>query len=295
MNFLQKVKFECVSHSPELLLGVGIAGAIVTVVAACKATLKVNEVMEEHKEDLEKIDYAVEHPEEIKEGKEYTEEDAKQDKIIRYKETVVEVVKAFAPVVILGTLSIGCMLKSNDILNKRNLSLAAAYTLLDQTFKEYRERAAKRFGEDVEKDLYYNLGEIEYTETDENGEFKPTTKEKIIIDSGQGYAKYFTRSNPDWDDNEDFITMFLRAQQTTANNMLRKKGWLTLNDVYKLLNFKETKAGMMVGWKYEPNNKIGDNFIQFDVVKTKMMNEDGILETVYLIDFNVDGDIYNRL
>lgn len=288
MNFLQKIKFECVTHSPELLLGVGIAGAVITVVTACKATLKVSEVLEEHKSDLEKIDETVAN-EEITE---YTEEDAKKDKVIRYRDTAVQMVKLYAPAVILGVLSIGCMVKSNDILNKRNMSLAAAYTVLDNAYTRYRQNVRDKFGDEVDRQLKNSESEVEVTELKEDGTTETT---KVVVADASGYSKYFTKANPDWDNNEDFILNFLRAQQTMANKRLISKGWITLNDVYKMLNFKETKAGMVVGWKYEPINNQGDNFIQFDCTKTKIINEDGLPEVVYLIDFNVDGDIYSRL
>lgn len=290
MNWLQNIKFEAVKHSPELLLGVGIAGAIITVVAACKATMKVNEVLEEHKENLEKIDNTLADE---RYAEEYTEKDAQLDKIKTYRDTTIKMVKLYAPAVIIGVLSIGCMVKSNDILNKRNISLAAAYTLMDNAYTQYRKNVVDRFGEEVDQQLQTGTHEVEVTEMNEKGKTK--TEKILVANDESGYVKYFTEENPDWDDNEDFVTMFLRAQQNAANAMLRKKGWLTLNEVYKFLNFKETKAGMVVGWKYESNNKLGDNFIQFTVKEVKIPGEDLTFKKAYAIDFNVDGEIFNRL
>ena len=86
--------------------------------------------------------------------------------------------------------------------------------------------------------------------------------------------------------------MFFRSQQNFLNDKLRVKGFLTLNEAYVALGFKETKAGMVCGWVYDKKNPNGDNYVEFDVKEVCIMNENGYYEGAYAIDFNVDGNIY---
>lgn len=273
MSFLQKLRFECMDHSPELLLGVGIAGAIVTVVSACKATLKVNEILEEHKADLETIDETAANEEIV----EYTAEDAKRDKIIRYRDTAIQFVKLYAPAIILGTLSVGCMVKSNDILNKRNLSLAAAYTLMSDAYSTYRKRVVDKFGEEIDRQLQLGTSEIEYTETDENGEFKKPEKVEVATNP-LGFSRYITPMNPDYDENEEFMESFLRAQFNFFENKKKTRGWIMLNEMLDHVNLKEDPKLITVGY-----TKFDD--IDIRVKSTKILNEVGELEKVYLVEF----------
>ena len=92
-----------------------------------------------------------------------------------------------------------------------------------------------------------------------------------------------------------YTRMVLNAEQNYCNDILRIRKWLTLNEVYKRLGLEPTKAGTVVGWIMEDNNKEGDNFIEFKVTQTYRQNEVGNFEEVLLVDFNVDGYIYDRI
>lgn len=288
-----KVGFSIKKHSPEILVTAGVIGTVTSAVLACKATLKVNDILEEHKETMDKI-HSVETSEK------YTESDKKKDTTIVYAQTAVKLGKLYAPAVTLGVLSIGSIITSNNILRKRNAALAAAYTAIDTSFKEYRNRVVDRFGKDVDHQLRYNLvrEEIEETETNEKGKEKTVKKTVDVADPDyvSDYAVYFTSANPNFKRDPYYNEMFLRSQMAYANDYLRAHGWLSLNDIYSFLDMPKTKAGMVVGWVYDTKNPTGDNNVEFDVKKVKIKSTIGEgYEDAYLIDFNVDGNIYNQL
>ena len=124
-------------HSPEILLVAGIVGAVTSAVMACKATLKANDIVEESKTQIDTIHEVSENPEM---AEKYSAEDKKKDLAIVYTQTAVKFIKLYGPSVLLGVASLGCMVGSNRILNKRNVALAAAYATVDKGFKEYRGR-----------------------------------------------------------------------------------------------------------------------------------------------------------
>ena len=152
---LHKVGFKFKKHSPEILVVAGVVGTVASAVMACKATLKVNDILEETKVEIEKVTTVV-ADETISEEK-YSEQDAKKDLAIIYAHTGIKFVKLYGPSIILGTLSITGILASNNILRKRNIALAAAYKAIDTGFKEYRSRVVERFGEELDKELRYNV------------------------------------------------------------------------------------------------------------------------------------------
>lgn len=305
---VKTVEFVIKKHSPEILVGVGIAGTVVSTVMACKATLKVNDILEEKKQALNDIHTAMDM---VKTGEidpeKYTEKDMKHDTTIAYAKAAGKLAKIYAPAVIMGALSLGCIVGSSIILHRRNAALAAAYATLSKSFEAYREKVREKYGEEAEKDIRYGMTteKVEEIVKDANGKDKKVTTEKKVsnIDGYSDYAVYFTKeSSPNYDTSDNTCNlMFLRAQQNYANDLLRIYKRLTLNQVYDMLGMTHSidqklyKAGMVVGWKWEEHNTEGDNKVIFDIVETNRKLEDGTIEPAIILDFNVDGDIYSRM
>ncbi len=293
-----KVSFSTKKHSPEILIVVGVLGTVTAAVMACKATTKINDILEETKKDTETINKCAKN-----ENRDYSEEDKKRDLTLVYIQTGIKFVKLYAPAVTVGTFSIISILASNDILRKRNVALAAAYTTVDKSFKEYRNRVKDRFGKEVEKELRYNIKakEVEELVIDENtGDTQKTVKSvnTVGVDGYSDYARFFDGSSYYWEKSTEHNLMFLRQMQSYANDLLKVKGHLFLNDVYKMLDIPETKAGQIVGWTYNPDNPNSANYIDFGIYEiNREANRDFVngYEPVILLDFNVDGNIWDLM
>ena len=293
------VKGQVQKHSPEILMGVGVVGVVTSTVMACKATMKLNDILEESKETRDKIKEVENNP---KYEDKYSQEDAKKDLAINYVQTGMKVAKLYAPAVLLGGASLGCLLASNDILRKRNAALSAAYMTVDKSFKEYRNRVTERFGEEVEKEIRYGIKaeQLETTVVDEDGNETTVTETIKTMDPNlySDYARFFDAASPYWQNDPEYNLMFLKAQQQYANDLLRAKGRLFLNDVYDMLGIEKTKAGQVVGWVYDRENPNGDNFVDFgiyDMSKERVRAFVNGYETNILLDFNVDGNIWNLM
>ena len=299
VKIYNKSEMKVRKYSPEILAGVGVVGVIASTVMACKATTKLNDILAESKEQLEQIKTVAVDP---AYADKYTEDDAKKDTTITYVQTGVKVVKLYTPSVILCASSLGCLLASNNILKKRNAALSAAYMTVDKSFKEYRRRVAERFGDEVEKEIRYNIKAKEITTVDEEGnEVKETVKVMEGADDPttySDYARFFDESCPAWQNDPEYNLTFLRAQQQYANDLLKAQGRLFLNDVYKMLGIDITKAGQVVGWVYDPDCPVGDNFVDFgiyDMSKERVRAFVNGYEPNILLDFNVDGNIWDLM
>ena len=297
MKTYKKVELKAIKHSPEILAGVGVVGVVGSLVMACKATTKLSDILEDSKEQLDKIKEVAADP--AYEEK-YSQDDAKKDTTITYVQTAMKVTKLYAPSVILCASSLGCLLASNNILKKRNAALSAAYMTVDKSFKEYRKRVADRFGEEVEKEIRYNIKAEEITKVDEDGnEVTETIKVMDGTDdpnSYSDYARFFDESCAAWQNDAEYNLTFLKAQQQYANDLLKARGRLFLNEVYRMLGIDETKAGQVVGWVYNPDNPTGDNFVDFGIYNMQRERVRAFVngyEPNILLDFNVDGVIWN--
>lgn len=294
-----KMSLKFKKHSPEIMVVGGVIGVIGSTVLACKATTKLSKIMEESKENAEQIH---EYVEENGYSEEYSEQDYKKDLTITYTQTAVKVAKIYAPAVILGTLSITSILAGHNITRKRNLALSAAYVAIDKSFKEYRSRVVERFGEKLDKELRYNIKNEETEEivrNDDGGEeVVKTTVEVADPNTYSEYARFFDDGCIGWSKDPELNLTFLKQQQNYANDKLKRKGYLFLNEVYEMLGIQPTKAGQIVGWIYDEKNPVGDNFVDFGIYDiNRPKNRDFVngYEKVILLDFNVDGNILDLI
>lgn len=293
---INKVGFKLKKHSPEILIAAGIVGTIASAAMACKATLKVNDILDEAKENIDTI-HKVEEDETLNDN--YGKDDVKKDLAIVYVNTGVKLIKLYAPAVLLGAASITGIIASNNILRKRNIAIGAAYATLDRSYKDYRGRVAERFGEEVEHELRYNIKAKKLEETiidPESGKEKKVKKTVNVtgLSDCSDYAKFFDESCYEWDKNPEYNLMFLRGQQNYANDLLKSRGYLFLNEVYNMLGIPPTKAGQVIGWVYDHKNVKENSYVDFGIYNVKReKNRDFVngYENVILLDFNVDGNI----
>ena len=285
-------------HSPEIMVGVGVVSIIGGAVMTVRATLKVTDILDEAEKNLETID-TVSKDESVADI--YSDEDVMKDKVIVYTQTGVKIIKLYAPAIILTTVGIGCMLGSHNVLKKRNLAMVAAYKGIEEAFYEYRHRVLEEFGEDKDRELRYGIKETEVTETIVNPETGRDNKVKVkkdIMDPNtlSMYAKFFDELNPNYVKNPEYNMMFLRSQQNYWNDMLHARGHVFLNEVYSSLGIKHTQAGAVVGWVISNE---GDNFIDFGLYKDgkdrRAIDFVNGEERAILLDFNVDGVVYDKI
>jgi hypothetical protein len=272
--------------SPQVLLGVGIVGMVGSTVLACRATLKVDTVLEEAKNKLD-LAKNLEHDD-------YSEKDRSRDISLIYFQSSVKVVRLYAPAIILGVASIYALRTSHGILTRRNLALTAAYSALETGFEQYRARVVEKYGEEEDRNLRYGTREVEIVD--------PKTKKKKIVtrvgpDVPSIYARFFDANSASWNREPEYNLIFLQCQQNYANDLLRSRGHVFLNEVYDMVGIPRSKAGAVVGWLLSPDNTT-DNFVNFGVFDGKeQVARDFVngFEGSILLDFNVDGVIYDKL
>lgn len=267
-------------HSPTVLLAAGIVGVVGSTVLACRATLKLDDVLQK---DLDRVAdiKATEHPD-------YSDKDRTKDLATVYTRAAVNITKAYAPAFTLGVISVGCIVGSHRILSSRNAGLVAAYGVLEKGYNEYRDRVISELGEDKEKELRYGT-EVVNT-LGEDGKVRSELKTGKSI-----YARFFDESSRNWNKTPAYNQMFLRSQQNYANDLLKSRGHLFLNEVYDMLGLERSPEGSQVGWFLDDT---GDSFVDFMIFDgdsysaQRFVNLD---EASVFLDFNVDGVIWDKI
>lgn len=269
-------------HSPTIMFGAGVVGVLGTVVLASRSTLKLSDVLEEATQTVEKIN-TLEHDD-------YSPEDRIKDKAILYTQTTIKIAKLYAPAIAVGVVSIGLLSGSHHILSRRNVALTAAYAGAEKALTEYRGRVIEAIGAEKESVIWQPVEQVEAV--DESGK-----KVKVAVPTEAGGSPYkvlFAEHNPNWNKDFSYNQVFIQAQQNYANDLLRARGYVFLNEVHSMLGLEHTKAGQIVGWVW---NGEGDNFIDFGVFTNEFVGMrfvNGEERSIWL-DFNVDGPVLNIL
>lgn len=294
-------------HSPEILVMVGIGSVISGTILACHATTKVKTITDAHKEVMDDIHEKAEAEELFDattgDPQVYTPEEVKKDTVIVYTQTGWKLVKLYAPAVGLLSLGIVSLLGAHGIMRKRNAALLAAYNLAQESFTQYRGRVRDTWGDDADKAMLYGsrVEKIEVEEEDpETGKMKKVKKTATIVDPENlsQYARVFDESSQQWDKSHEYNRNFLVQSQNQFNNLLQTRGYVFLNEVYDQLGFPATPAGQVVGWLSSDHPDEGDGFIDFgiyDIYSESARDFINGYENRILLDFNVDGIIYDKL
>lgn len=301
-SFIGRTGLKIKKYAPEIYFGVGVASFIGTVITASKATLQAEEVVKQHEEDLAQIAAAEkiseEHPDDP--DVEYTAEAKKNDTIKVYCRTATKFLKLYGPSIALGALSLTSFFEAYNINKKRYLGAVAAFNAVSTLFDNYRKRVVDEEGESADRHYMYGTEreKIEKTVTDENGKTKKVKEEIEVIDKDKTdigkFARWFDKDNPNWDHNPDYCRVFLDSMEQHANDLLALKGHLMLNEVYSMLGFAETPEGCVVGWLKDGD---GNGYVDFGLYLNQEYQRKAVngQEPAYLLDFNYDGVIYDKI
>lgn len=68
----------------------------------------------------------------------------------------------------------------------------------------------------------------------------------------------FGKRNPNWSTDNGQNVYFLQACESRADDLLRVRGFLTLNEVYDMIGLEQTEEGALMGW-------VGDVEVDFGI------------------------------
>ena len=306
---LGRMKLKLAKKSPEILLVVGAAAIIGGVITACRSTLKVEEVIDDHKDRLDELKSIPDQVNPV-EDVEYPEEVQKKDLTKLYLHTGVEFIKLYAAPIGLIAGGITCMVVSSKQYKKRYLGAVAAYNGVAEAFKRYRKRVVDTEGAEKDHEYMYGKGKkktVEAKTINDNGDEVYDRRQAIIMENGgevplSEYCRFFARGiSKEWDLNEYYNRTFINGREKWFTNILRERGHVFLNEVLDGLGFPQTEAGAVIGWIYNPVDGLdaADEII-FDVHEVWLpeVDENGheYHEPAYYIDFpNLSGIIFDKL
>lgn len=196
-------------NSSTILSIIGGIGSITSTILAIKATPKAVNIIQD--------------------------EEFKQQRQLTKKEIVALTWKEYIPtgLSLLGTLT--CIFGANYLNRRNQASLVAAYSILDNSYKQYRNKAKEIYGPDADKKIinsvvkeYYDYKELQSACHDENNK-------QLFFDYQT--MRYFEASY------DDVINA-----ENKVNELYAATGYASVNDLYKFLNIEPLPYASNIGW-----------------------------------------------
>ncbi len=292
------------AHAPEIMVGSGVPGAVVTVITACKATGKAHEILEVKEEALSDNDKCYE-------SQLLTRNEYEDNVRLINRNAKWALVRAYTPTATGLVASVILVLGGYKMINGRLVKTAAAYKILEDGFGRYRENVRDEFGEDVDWRMLNSVRperlEAAEKEREANREAEADRKRKKRVHEKRRtahqevYSKFFDQYSDRWQRRwtPDQVWEYLRQKQREANDMLNVRKHIFLNEVYDLLGLDRTEEGAVVGWILTKSNP--NSFVDFGLdampeeERRRFLDAERNEDIKIWLHFNPDGLIYNMI
>lgn len=276
---------------PTIMVVTGIGGVAVGAYKAAQAAPEAKEAIEEFKTMRESVEQCDVDPE------------VKREMVTEgYKTLGHGLLHAYAKPALLVSGGAALILGGHGMISKKLATTTASLISTDNLFKNYRQNVIEDQGEDA--DFRYRTGikkvEVESIEQDVRGRKRKVKKEIDVVDDviGNPFMKFFDEANPNFSKNPTTNLYWLKKHEEWFNDRLRAEGYLFLNDVLYDLGFNRCSEGSVYGWLYDPDNPGAHNNVSLgikDIRRKTIQNSINGYEPVILLDFNVDGVIYDKI
>lgn len=292
MKFVPKAVTQSIStsvlntkkNSPHIFFGVGLGGIILSTVLACRATLKVEDIVDEAQYDINEV-------KKLHETESRVENEYRKDLGYVYVKSAANVAKLYGPSVVIGGLSVAALTGSHVQMTRRNAALTATLTLVSKAYDDYRKRVRDELGVEGERELYHSVSNTIIAEREDG------TKDVVKVadpNSWSPYARFFDESCSAWEKSSELNRLTVQMTQNYYNARLQTRGHVFLNEVYDAFGIERSSAGSVVGWVLDSDGP-GDNYIDFGMFEAYNRDFVNGQERSILLDFNVDGVIYDKI
>ena len=304
-------------HIPTIAVVGGSAAVLGGTFFACKATLKVDQILDEHRGMMQHItDSAEKLPLDR-----YSKKDMAHDKLQVYAMTSGKLFKLYAPAIGLSIAGFASIFYGFGLIKQWHAMAVSSVAALDKSFGEYRNEVIKRYGREVDEEITKRRGQFHQVEkktVDENGDEKTETVDTIALDDiiEDDFTRIFDWRNPKWESdylfNDNFLTN--KEQWWTLQLQSGRMDHVFLNTILKDLGYEDTGIGHFYGWTRKPGCEVrfqaipfirmwnGDDDDQFPCIVPINVMDDNDYEAFkqayidneknvgYILKFNVDCD-----
>jgi hypothetical protein len=143
----------------------------------------------------------------------------------------------YIPAVGTGVLTVVCIVAANRIGSRRAAAMAAAYSLTEKAFVEYKNKVIENIGARKEQNLRDDIAQ-------ERVDANPVTHREVILTGNGDVLCYDSITGRYFESNVET----LRKAQNEINYQILHEMSASLSDLYRLIGLPTTQYSNEVGW-----------------------------------------------
>lgn len=232
---LKQIEKFAIDNSPTILTVIGVIGTVGTALLTHKSTLKATEILQ------------------MEDAKRFSRD--RKSPVITRKETFELTWKTYIPPVTSGVVTIGCIVMANRIGSKRAAAIAAAYTISERAYSEYREKVVEKIGESKERAIRDDI-------VADRLRNNPQDESNVVIVGSGNVLCYDMYTGRYFDSSVESI----KSAVNEINYQINTHGYASLSDFYNHIGIPRTGISDMMGWT-------SDKLLNVDY--TAHLSEDG--------------------
>jgi hypothetical protein len=236
-----------IDNSPTLLTAFGVTGTLTTAFLTGKATFKAAAIINDAEVALDM-------------------QEIRGPELDRKAKTKLVWKCYIPPAVAVGT-TIGCIVAANTISTSRMAAMAAAFTIAERNFGEYKEKVTEALGKNKEQEVRDKINQDRVSG-------KPPTNSQLMV--GDGSVVCFDKYSGRYFESD--MESLRQAENDIVKGLFRgQDDVVTLSDYYDKIGMDRTKFSDEVGWTADRALELRFSSVLTDKGKPVMV-----------IDFNED-------
>lgn len=275
-----KLLFKASQHSPALFIAGGLLLFGSAVVVTGVATTKIPNIKEEKNkekeriedcrrqaEEIVKIDSKEKDSEKVSWAVDYLDHGYKKEIFNLHRHVAWRYVKIYLPSAALTIGGAACVLTGHHILNTRYTKISLAYTALQTSYSRYRQTVAAKYGQEEENKIFEESCQKAIEELNQSIKNDENKSPVADVDLYNAFAIRFSKDNcPSlWRNNAAANLHLLKTRQCILNDMLNRKGYVTVNESRDLFDEPPLASGTIFGWVKDKNDPLRHNFIDIGI------------------------------
>lgn len=249
-------------HSSTILTVIGSAGVVLTAVMTAKATVKAVEIINE-------------------------KECEKKDELTK-KEIFQATATTYLPVVLVGASTIVCVFGANALNKQQQAALISAYSLVDRSFKEYKEKLKELYGEEAHQKIINSIVVEKAEKMHVHGAYLFCECSLVDPEDDDSPTKIFYDMYSDRFF-ETTMSQVLHAEYH-LNRTFNLRGYITLSEFYEFLGLESTQAHDVLGWEVNDDTywvefnhrKVpSDDGLEYYIIETMQEPSSKFMESIY--------------
>lgn len=212
VRVLKRIEKLTIDNSPAILTALGVTGTLTTAYLTGKASIKATLLLQEIHEEQPNV-------------------------ALEPKDVVKQTWRLYIPPATSAALTIAAIVCANRVSTRRATAMAAAYSISEKAFSEYKDKVVERIGDKKEQAIRDDVAQDRMSRDPVDNKTVIITAHGDVLCYDKFTGRYFKSSME-----------ALRQAENEMNHIILHQGYASLSDFYHEVGLPSTSISEELGW-----------------------------------------------